>query len=84
MCKESTCEARKNVFYFTSKALVVLNGIKVRVFFEKNIEKSTCAVMIRIIITFARWESFLPITDNFLAFFIVFEWGRILEGAMDK
>ena len=40
--------------------------------------------MIRIIITFARWESFLPITDNFLAFFIVFEWGRILEGAMDK
>ena len=61
-----------------------LNGIKVRVFFEKNIEKSTCAVMIRIIITFARWESFLPITDNFLAFFIVFEWGRTLEGAMDK
>ena len=31
-----------------------------------------------------RWESFSPTTDNFLAFFIVFEWGRILESAMDK
>ena len=29
-------------------------------------------------------ESFLPNTDNFLAFFIVFKWGRILESAMDK
>ena len=27
---------------------------------------------------------FSPNTDNFLAFFIVFEWGRILEGAVDK
>ena len=26
---------------------------------------------------------FLPNTDNFLAFFIVFEWGRILKSAMD-
>ena len=31
-----------------------------------------------------RWESFSPTTDNFLAFFIVFEWGRILESAMYK
>ena len=31
-----------------------------------------------------RRESFSPNTDNFLAFFIVFEWGRILESAMDK
>ena len=29
-------------------------------------------------------ESFSPNSDNFLAFFIVFEWGRILESAMDK
>ena len=29
-----------------------LNGIKMQVFFGKNIEKSTCAVMKRIIITF--------------------------------
>ena len=29
-------------------------------------------------------ESFSPNTDNFLAFFTVFEWGRILESAMDK
>ena len=29
-------------------------------------------------------ESFLPNTDYFLAFFIVFEWGRILESATDK
>ena len=31
-----------------------------------------------------RWESFSPTTDNFLAFFIVFEWGRILESPIDK
>ena len=31
-----------------------------------------------------RRESFLPNNDNFLAFFIAFEWGRILESAMDK
>ena len=29
-------------------------------------------------------ESFSPNTDNFLTFFIVLEWGRILESAMDK
>ena len=29
-------------------------------------------------------ESFSPNTDNFLAFFIVFEWSRILKKAMDK
>ena len=27
---------------------------------------------------------FSPNTNNFLAFFIVFEWGSILETAMDK
>ena len=27
---------------------------------------------------------FSPNTDSFLAFFIVFEWGRISESAMDK
>ena len=31
----------------------LFNGIKVRVFFEKNIEKSTCPSMIRIHVTFA-------------------------------
>ena len=31
-----------------------LSSIKVRVFFGKSIEKSTCAVMIRILITFAK------------------------------
>ena len=31
-----------------------------------------------------RQDSFSPSADNFLAFFIVFEWGRILESAMDK
>ena len=30
-----------------------LNGIKVQVFLEKYIEKSTYAIMIRIIVTFA-------------------------------
>ena len=31
-----------------------------------------------------RRESFSPKTNNFLALSIVFEWGRILESAMDK
>ena len=31
----------------------LLNGFKVRVYFGKNIKKSTCAAMIRIIITFS-------------------------------
>ena len=31
-----------------------------------------------------RQESFSPNTNNFSAFFSVFEWGRILESAMDK
>ena len=31
-----------------------------------------------------RWESFLTNTDNFLVFFIGFEWGRISESAIDK
>ena len=32
-----------------------------------------------------KWrEPFLPNTDIFLALFIVFEWGRIFESAMDK
>ena len=33
-------------------AVLKLNGIKVQVFFGKNIEKNTCTVIIRIIITF--------------------------------
>ena len=40
----------------------LLNGIRVRVFFGKNIEKNTCAVMIRIIITFAN-QTFLQLID---------------------
>ena len=30
-----------------------------------------------------RGESFLPNTNNFLVFFIVFEWGIVFESAMD-
>ena len=29
-------------------------------------------------------ELFLSNTDNVLAFFVIFEWRRILESAMDK
>ena len=32
-----------------------------------------------------KWrESFLPNIDNFFAIFIVFEWGRILESAVNR
>ena len=30
-----------------------------------------------------RGEPFLPNTNNFLVFFIVFEWGIVFESAMD-
>ena len=91
----------------------LLNGIKLRVIFGKNIEKkllchhdknycyfckSNIPVMKLIVgsrnmIKLSknmskkldkRRESFSPNTDNFLAFFIIFDWGRILESAMDK
>ena len=85
----------------------LLNGIKVRVFFEKNIEKKHLRHYDKSYCYF--FKSNIPVTnlnvgftnmikrsknmslkkirsktDNFLEFFIVFEWGRILESAMDK
>ena len=39
--KESTCETRKNVFYFTSKALLVLEIINFRHFRYSNIMTSS-------------------------------------------
>ena len=39
--KESTCETRKNVFYFTSKAFFVLEIIKFRLFRYSNFMKSS-------------------------------------------
>ena len=93
---------------------ILLNGIKVLVFSEKNIEKkhlcrrdknyyyfckSNIAV-INLIVDSRIWsnfqkrqvckeidkrrESFFPNTDNFLAFIIIFEWGKIFGSAMDK
>ena len=91
-----------------------INGIKVRVFFEKKYrrkhlchhDKNYCyfcksnipvislilgsRIMIKVSKIWVckkldkRRASFSPNTDNFLTFFIVFEWGRILESAMDK
>ena len=46
-----------------------LNGIKVRDFFKKIIQKKHLSY---------------HNTDSFLAFFILFERGRISESAMDK
>ena len=41
--KESTCETRKNVFYFTSKALFVLEKIKFQYFRLSNFMTSSNA-----------------------------------------
>ena len=41
--KESTCETRKNVFYFTSKALFVLEKIKFQYFRLSNFVTSSNA-----------------------------------------
>ena len=77
--------------------------MKVRVFFEKNIEekylhhhdKNCCYFfksnipVINLILgsrfqDLVRFRFQVPNTDNFLAFFIVFEWSRISESEMDK
>ena len=58
----------KNYCYFCKSNIPVINSI----------------VGSRNLINKRQEESFLPNTDNFLAFFIVFEWGRILKSAMDK
>ena len=98
----------------TAKKPVTQRHSGAGLFRKKNTKKSTCAIMIRNIVTFANhisllliwlyileiwskfqklsfWkklhkgrESFSPNADNFLAFFIVFQRGRILESAMDK
>ena len=41
--KESICEIRKNVFYFTSKALLVLEIIKFLLFMYSNVVTSSNA-----------------------------------------
>ena len=122
--KKSKCGFRINTSKITCVPIFrqnkqLLNGIKVRVFFEKNIEKkhlrhydkSYCYFsksnipVTNLIVGFTNMikrsknmslkknkiknrqflrEMFSPNTDNFLTFFVVFEWGRILESAMDK
>ena len=78
MEKKHLCRHGKNYYYFPKSKIPVINliadsrnVIKVsKIWLCKKLDK--------------RWESFSPNTDNFLAFFIVFEWGRILESEMDK
>ena len=41
--KESTCETRKNVFYFASKAIFVLEIIKFKLFKYSNVMTSSNA-----------------------------------------
>ena len=41
--KENTCETKKNVFYFTSKALFVLDIIKFYIFRYSNVMTSSNA-----------------------------------------
>ena len=96
----------KRKYLNTFNQIISLNGIKVRVFFGKNIEKMHLghhdknyyyfykSNALEIWSKFQKiWvckkldkqrEWFSPNTDNFLAFFIVSERGRILKRAMDK
>ena len=72
------CCHNKNYYYFYKSNILVINWIwgsrnKVKDKKYEFIKKSD-----------ERRESFLPNTDNFLAFSTVFEWGRIFESAMDK
>ena len=78
----------------------MLNGIKVWVFLVKNIEKKHlcrhyknyyyfCKSNIPVINLIVDSRNMIKVsknmgTDNFLAFFIAFEWDKILESAMDK
>ena len=68
----------KNYYYFWKTNISVINLI---VDSRNMIEVPTIWVFKKLN---KRRESFSPNTDYFLAFFIVFEWGRILESALDK
>ena len=68
----------KNYYYFWKTNISVINLI---VDSRNMIKVPTIWVFKKLN---KRPESFPPNTDYFLAFFIVFEWGRILESAMDK
>ena len=62
------CRHDKNYYDFGKSNITVIKFQKIRLF--KKLDK--------------RRESILPNTDKSLAFFIVFEWGSILESATDK
>ena len=53
-----------------------LNSINVRVFFEKNIEKKHLRRHDK--------DYYYCCKSDIPAFFIVFQWGRMLKSAMDK
>ena len=72
------CRHDKNYYYFWKTNIPVINLI---VDSRNMIKVSTRWVRKKLD---KQRESFSPNTNNFLASFIVLEWGRILESAMDK
>ena len=78
MEKKHLCRHDKNYYYFQKSNIPVINFI---VDSRNMIKVSKIYVCKKL----DKWrESFSPDTDNFLKFFIVFEWGRILKSSMDK
>ena len=76
--KKYLCRHDKNYYDFWKSNIAVINLI---VDYRNMIKVSKIWVCKKLD---KWWESFSPNTNNFLAFFIVFEWNRILESAMDK
>ena len=76
--KKHLCRHYKNYYYFWTSNIPVINLIENSIKWSKFQKICLCKKLDK------RQVSFSPITDNFLAFFIVFEWDKILESAMDK
>ena len=75
---EHLCYHDKNYYYYWKSNIPVINLIVDSRNMSKFQKMWVCKKLDK------RRESFSPNTNNFLTLFIVFEWGRILESAMDK
>ena len=71
--KKHLCRHDKNYYYFCKSEIPVINLIAQVLEYDQSFKKLN-----------KQREPFSPNTDNCLAFFIAFEWGRILKSVMDK
>ena len=72
-----SCCHDKNYYYFYKSNIPAINLIEDSIEILSDFQKTwVCKKLDN------DWESFLPNTDNFLSFFIVFEWRRIFDSVI--